>query len=70
MIQIHPQFIKDATGKTSMVVLRAKEFKALIDELEMREDIRLYDQAMATPDPAVDIDRAFMEIEARRKAVA
>ena len=45
MIDIHPQFIKDANGEKSLVVLTAKEFDSLMEELEDIEDVRLYDEA-------------------------
>ena len=41
---LHPQYITDTAGK-KMVVLSAKEFDSLIEELEDIEDVRLYDQA-------------------------
>lgn len=45
MISIHPQYIKDANGNPSLVVLPAQEFESMMEELEELEDIRLYDQA-------------------------
>lgn len=45
MIALHPQFIKDAEGKKSMVVLSAEEFDAIMEELDDLEDVRLYDEA-------------------------
>ena len=42
MLTIHPQYIKDANGEKSLVVLPAKEFESLMEELEKLEDIRLY----------------------------
>ena len=45
MDTIHPQYIKDANGKKSLVILPAKEFDAIMEELEELEDIRLYDEA-------------------------
>ena len=42
MISIHPQYIKDANGEKSMVILPAKEFDCLLEELE---DIKLYDES-------------------------
>ncbi len=42
MLTIHPQYINDANGNKSMVVLPAQEFDALIEELE---DIKLYEEA-------------------------
>ena len=45
MITVHPQYIKDANGKKSLVVLSVKEFNSIIEELEELEDIKLYDKA-------------------------
>jgi len=45
MLLIYPQYIKDADGNKSLVVLPAKEFDTMIEELEELEDIHLYDDA-------------------------
>jgi len=45
MIALHPQYIKDANGNKSLVVLPAKEFDKLMEELDDIEDVRLYDEA-------------------------
>jgi len=50
MITIHPQFIKDAEGKNSLVVLSFSEFNALLEELEDHEDVHIYDQAKKEDD--------------------
>ena len=44
MKSINPQYIKDTAGN-SLVILPAKEFDALINELEALEDVKLYDAA-------------------------
>ena len=44
MLTIHPQYINDANGEKSLVVLTAREFESLMDQLEEMEDIRLYDE--------------------------
>ena len=46
MPTLHPQYIKDANGHKSFVILPAKEFDLLLEELEDLEDVRLYDEAM------------------------
>jgi PHD/YefM family antitoxin component YafN of YafNO toxin-antitoxin module len=46
MIALHPQYIKDTNGDKSLVILPAKEFDSLMEELEDIEDVRLYDEAM------------------------
>jgi PHD/YefM family antitoxin component YafN of YafNO toxin-antitoxin module len=45
MLTIHPQYIKDANGKKTLVILPAKEFDSMLEELEAIEDIKLYDKA-------------------------
>ena len=45
MLTIHPQYIKDANGNKSLVILPAKEFDTIMEELEELQDIRLYDKA-------------------------
>lgn len=45
MLTIHPQYIKDANGNPSLVVLPAQEFESMMDELEELDDIRLFDEA-------------------------
>lgn len=45
MIAVHPQYILDAHGQKSMVILSVQEFNTLIEELESIEDVTLYDMA-------------------------
>jgi len=66
MFTIHPQYITDTAGK-KMVVLSAKEFDTIIEELQELEDIKLYDKAKASKEPSIPIDEAFKIIEAKRK---
>jgi len=45
MLTVHPQYITDNAGKKISVVLPMKDFKAIMEELEELEDIKLYDEA-------------------------
>ena len=45
MLKVHPQYIKYANGVKSLVILPAKEFNSIMEELEDLEDITLYDEA-------------------------
>ncbi len=47
MYHFHPQFIKDASGKETLIVLPAVEYMRLIEELEDMEDVCAYDKAKA-----------------------
>ena len=66
MLTVHPQYIKDANGDNSLVVLPAIEFEKLMDELEEIEDIRLYDEAKKKEQVFVDAETVFSQIEAER----
>lgn len=66
MIAITPQYINDTAGK-QLVVLPAKQFNNLMDELEELEDIKRYDVAKKRKQSFVDADTAFSKIDAKRK---
>jgi hypothetical protein len=68
MLIVHPQYITDNTGKKISVVLPIKDFKAIMEELEELEEIKLYDEAKKSNDTSIPIDEAFKMIEAKRKA--
>lgn len=67
MLTLHPQYITDDTGKKISVVLPMKDFKAIIEELEELEDVRLFDEAKKDNEPSIPIDDAFKMIEAKRR---
>lgn len=68
MLSIHPQYIKDTDGNKSLVILSAKEFDALMEELDDIEDVRLYDEAMKEDDgERISMAEAFKLIEDKRK---
>ncbi|MVN23296.1 hypothetical protein [Mucilaginibacter arboris] len=69
MLTINPQYLKDENGERSLVVLSAKEFDAIMEELEDLEDIRLYDEAKKNDTgERIPMEEAFKLIEAERKA--
>ena len=67
MLKVHPQYIKDANGNKSLVVLPVNEFNTLMEELEDIEDIRLYDDAKKNDSgERILMKEAFEIIEANR----
>ena len=68
MLTVNPQYITDNTGKKISVVLPIKDYKAIMEELEELEEIKLYDEAKKSNEPSFPIDEAFKIIEAKRKA--
>ena len=70
MLTVHPQYIKDNNGKKSLVILSAKEFDSIMEELEDIEDVRLYDAAKKNDTgERIPMDDAFKLIEAKRKKI-
>lgn len=66
MSALHPQFIKDAAGNNSHVVLTTEEFETLLEKLEDLEDVRLYDQAKTEDDgERITLEDYLKEREAR-----
>ena len=66
MITISPQYIKDTAGK-KLVILPAKQFDSMMEELEELEDIKRYDSAKKRKQVFTDADTAFKQIDAKRK---
>jgi hypothetical protein len=44
---LNPQFVTDKKGRKMAVQLSVKEYRYLIEELEMKEDIALYEKVKA-----------------------
>lgn len=44
---LNPQFVTDNKGNKKAVQLSMKEYKYLLEELEMKEDIALYEKVKA-----------------------
>jgi hypothetical protein len=44
---LNPQFITDKKGKKTVVQLSLKEYEYLIEELDMKEDIAVYEKVKA-----------------------
>jgi hypothetical protein len=61
MKSLHPQFITDDTGKKLSVVLSIKEYRAIMEELEELEDIRLYDEVKAKNEKPIPLDDYLKE---------
>ncbi|RYE28637.1 MAG: hypothetical protein EOP42_16350 [Sphingobacteriaceae bacterium] len=69
MITLNPQYIKDEQGKNALVIISAKEFEAIMEELEDIEDVRLYDEAKKNDTgEQIPMEEAFKMIDAERKA--
>jgi hypothetical protein len=68
MLTLHPKYITDNQGKKTAVILPMKDFKAILEELEELEDIKLYDEAKNANESSYWAEDVFKRIEAKRKA--
>jgi hypothetical protein len=60
------RYIVDENGKRVSVILDIQEYERLLEELEVLEDIRAYDEAKAAlergEDEVIPLDQAMREI--------
>ena len=61
------RFIVDENGKRVGVVLAIERYKKLLEDVEELADIRAYDEAKASREEAIPLDRALREIERKRR---
>lgn len=62
MIDLHPQYVIDAKGDRTAVMLPVEEFHSLLRELEMREDVAAYDRAREEGGPSISYDAMRREL--------
>ncbi|KPQ09789.1 MAG: toxin-antitoxin system PhD family antidote component [Algoriphagus marincola HL-49] len=67
MISVNPKYVTDKKGKKVSVILPMKDFKAILEELEELDDIRLFDEAKKEDQEFFDAEEVFKEIEESRK---
>lgn len=62
MLNLHPQYVTDAGGQ-QVVVLPRDEFEQLLEELEIRDDIRAADKAKAKGETPIPLEEALAELD-------
>jgi hypothetical protein len=61
------QFLTNEKGEKVAVVISIEEYEKLLDELEDLEDIRAYDEAIASGETPIPFEQAIAEIKRSRK---
>lgn len=64
---LHPQYLVDASQKTTAVLININEWNCVLEALEELDDIRAYDAAKLHPQDFVDFEDAVNAIEANEK---
>jgi len=63
VIDLHEQYLVDATGAQKAVVIPLDVWRGVLAEMEELDDIRAYDAAKAHPSDTVPFEQAVAEIE-------
>ncbi len=63
-MSINPKFITDNKGKKVAIIIPIREYEKIVDELEMLEDIKLYDDAKSENEEYTPLEDY---IESRKK---
>jgi hypothetical protein len=61
------QFLTNEKGERVAVVIGIEEYEKLLEELEDLEDIRAYDEAIASGETPIPFEQAIAEIKRSRK---
>ncbi len=62
MLTLHPQFVTDADGHRTAVMLPAEEFDQLLEALDMSDDVAAYVRAKADDGQPVPYDQVRREL--------
>ena len=65
MPKVKPRYLVDENGQRVSVILDIKEYEKLLADLEELQDVRAYDEAMASDEEAIPPEQAFEGIERR-----
>lgn len=52
-----PQYITDVKGRKISVVLSVKDYERMVEELEDKEDVRLYDEVKARKEKSIPFEQ-------------
>ncbi|MFN0030519.1 MAG: hypothetical protein ACKVOR_00020 [Flavobacteriales bacterium] len=55
-MSISIQFITNTKGKKISAIVPIEKYKSMLEELDMQEDIKLYDEVMARNEPRISFD--------------
>jgi len=65
--KVKPRYLVDENGRRVSVILDIKEYEKLLADLEELQDIRAYDEAMASSEEAIPLEQALEEMAHQRK---
>jgi hypothetical protein len=69
MIGTKERYLTDEQGNRTAVILDIGAYQKMLEELEMLDAIRAYDEAKANPGELIPFEQAVQEIESKRDGV-
>jgi len=66
MVTTAPHYVIDKQGRKVSVILPVKEYEHILEELENREDVRLYDEVKSSKQEYLPAEEVFYSIEFKR----
>lgn len=66
MIGTKERYVTDEQGNRTAVILDVGTYQKMLEELEMLDAIRAYDEAKANPGELISFEQAVREIESKR----
>ena len=67
MRPLSPRFTYDEHGTLVEITLTADDWRSILEELEELDDIRAFDEAIASGETAVPLAQAIAEMERNRR---
>ena len=68
MVPVHPRYMVDENQRRTAVVLSLEEWQRIVEELEVLDEIRAYDEAKSGSQESIPFEQAVREIEEGRDA--
>ena len=59
------RYVTDEQGNRTAVILDIESYQKMLEELEMLDAIRAYDEAMENPGEPIPFEQAIKEIESK-----
>ena len=63
MAAVSPQYVVDSHGKRRAVIVSLRDYRRMVEALEMADDVRLYDEAKAADETPIPWDEAMRGID-------
>ena len=66
MIATKERYVTDEQGNRTAVILDLETYQKMLEELDLLDAIRTYDEVTANPGELIPFEQAISEIESRR----